>query len=171
MSKQWEEPGSRLRLKNAPGSVSTDSPSVFKRPVITIGGQIKMDFRWRFIGWKQTWACCFLAFITHHASSATRSEIEKNKNECEKALVQLFYKSTKSWRKKKKKKEAHSSLIIDALAKLTRQVRNPGYNLRDKYFIGNICLYILLPVCFEVVTNERQTESKWTSRRGSGTKM
>ena len=46
-------------------------------------------------------------------------------------------------KKKKKKEEAHSSLIIDALAKLTRQVRNPGYNLRDKYFIGNICLYIL----------------------------
>ena len=29
------------------------------------------------------------------------------------------------------------------LAKLTRQVRNPGYNLWDKYFIANICLYIL----------------------------
>lgn len=169
MSKQWEEPGSRLRLKNAPGSVSTDSPSVFKRPVITIGGQIKMDFRWRFIGWKQTWACCFLAFITHHASSATRSEIEKKKKWMWKstrtAILQINKELTK------KKKEAHSSLIIDALAKLTRQVRNPGYNLRDKYFIGNICLYILLPVCFEVVTNERQTESKWTSRRGSGTKM
>lgn len=32
---------------------------------------------------------------------------------------------------------------MDALAKLTRQVRNPGYNLWDKYFIANICLYIL----------------------------
>lgn len=29
------------------------------------------------------------------------------------------------------------------LAKLTRQVKNPGYNLWDKYFIANICLYIL----------------------------
>lgn len=29
------------------------------------------------------------------------------------------------------------------LAKLTRQVRNPGYNLWDKYFIANICLCIL----------------------------
>ena len=29
------------------------------------------------------------------------------------------------------------------LAKLTRQVRNPGYSLWDKYFIANICLYIL----------------------------
>lgn len=171
MSKQWEEPGSRLRLKNAPGSVSTDSPSVFKRPVITIGGQIKMDFRWGFIGWKQTWACCFLAFITHHASSATCSEIEKKKMNVKKHSYSYFTNQQRADEKKKKKKEAHSSLIIDALAKLTRQVRNPGYNLRDKYFIGNICLYILLPVCFEVVTNERQTESKWTSRRGSGTKM
>lgn len=32
---------------------------------------------------------------------------------------------------------------MDVLAKLTRQVRNPGYNLWDKYFIANICLYIL----------------------------
>lgn len=29
------------------------------------------------------------------------------------------------------------------MAELTRQVRNPGYNLWDKYFIANICLYIL----------------------------
>lgn len=39
--------------------------------------------------------------------------------------------------------KACSSLIIDVLAKLTRQARNPGYNLWAKYFIANICLYIL----------------------------
>lgn len=39
--------------------------------------------------------------------------------------------------------KACSSLIIDVLAKLTRQARNPGYNLWDKYFIANICLCIL----------------------------
>lgn len=32
---------------------------------------------------------------------------------------------------------------MDVLAKLTRQVKNPGYNLWDKYFIANICLYFL----------------------------
>lgn len=132
---------------NALGSVSTDSPSIFKWPVIAIGEQIKMDFRWRFIGRKQTWACCFWpsSLITHHLLHAYMeiNSGEKKKRSW-KVLIQLFYKSTKSWQKNKGgKREAHSSLIIDGLAKLTRQVRNPGYNLWDKYFIANICLCIL----------------------------
>lgn len=97
-----------------------------------------MDFRWRFIGWKQTWACCFWpsSFITHHLLHAY-TEINKKKNlkSTHTAILQINKELTK--------KEPHSSLIIDVLAKLTRQVRNPGYNLWDKYFIANICLYIL----------------------------
>lgn len=106
-----------------------------------------MDFRWRSIGRKQTWACCFWpsSLITHHLLHAyTEINSGEKKKRSWKVLIQLFYKSTKSWQKNKGgKREAHSSLIIDGLAKLTRQVRNPGYNLWDKYFIANICLCIL----------------------------
>lgn len=56
------------------------------------------------------------------------------------------------------------------LAKLARQVRNPGYNLWDKYFIANICLCIRCQRVFEVATNERQTGRRRTSHRGNGTK-
>lgn len=148
---------------NAPGSVSTDSRSIFKWPVITIWGQIKMDFGWRFIGWKQTWACCF-----EPSSLIVCYPLAETNHQKKKVPVELFYKSTKSWRETKGK--ALSTWIIDSLAKLTRQVRNPGYNLWDKYFIANICLYILRQRGFEVATNERQTESEWTSHQGNGTK-
>lgn len=128
---------------NAPGSVSTDSRSIFKWPVITIGEQIKMDFRWRFMVWKETWACCFWTPIIHHTSSATClhwnkyiNVIKRNPKSTHTAILQINKELTK-------KKKAHSSLIIDVLAELTRQARNPGYNLWDKYFIAYICLYIL----------------------------
>lgn len=123
---------------NAAGCVSTDSLSIFKWPVITIGEQIKMDFRWRFIGWKQTWACCFWLspFITHHLLHAYTeiNNILKNLKSTHTAILQI---------NRADKKNTRSSWIIDVLAELTTRARNPGYNVWDKYFIANICLCIL----------------------------
>lgn len=117
MSEQWEEPG-----WNAPGSISTDSLSVFKWPVITTGEQIKIDFRWGFNGWNHLLHAYTEIIITKNTLKNTHPAISQINKELTKAC---------------------SSLIIDVLAKLTRQARNPGYNLWDKYFIANICLYIL----------------------------
>lgn len=137
MSKQWEEPGSGSG-SNAPGCVSTDSLSIFKWPVITIGEQIEMDFRWRFIGWKQTWAGFFWPspFITHHLLHAY-TEINNNKKNLKSTVTAIL-----QINRADKKIPVHHYLI-DILAELTRRAMNPGYNLWDKYFIANICLCIL----------------------------
>lgn len=63
----------------------------------------------------------------------TQKEIKNHLKNTHTAILQINKELTK----------ACSSLIIDVLAKLTRQASNPGYNLWDKYFIGNFCLYIL----------------------------
>lgn len=96
----------------------------------------KDEFQMKFHRVKTDLSLLFLAIIIYCTSSATCLRRVKWKNS-QRSIHTAFLQINKELTK------ACSSLIIDALAKLTKQAWNPGYNLWDKYFIANICLYIL----------------------------